>query len=161
MKKILLLSGAALLLTRLLTKGAGYKQFYEKMNYYQKIKVHSITLSGIMLKCDIEIHNPVSFSLTISKPLIRVFSNNTEIAHSAPDSAKVNILPKAVTKIPTIDILIPWSIDFAKIIAALGVKAVDIIKGGAGKQIGIKIKTVALMNVDGLKDITQTQEVVI
>lgn len=159
--KILLFGGGAWLLLKAFGKGSGYAHFYDKMNYYINVKLHSVKFNGITLKADIEIHNPVDVALTITKPTLRVYANDVEIGHSTPEDVKVPIAPRSVTKIPTITILLPWSLELGKLITAAGKRASDLIASGSNQEIGIRVTTKALFNVDGINDITQTTETVI
>lgn len=139
-------------------KGAGYAHFYDKMNYYIKARIHKINLAGITVKADIEIHNPTEVKISISKPVVRIYSDNVEIGHSNPENVNINILPNGVTMIPTIDIVIPWSTAVSKIIAAAGYSAAELMAGGTF-SLGIQVVIKSLFNVDGIRSVTQTNTI--
>lgn len=104
---VILWSIGGLLFFKYWNKGAGYAHFYEKMNYYIRARIHKVSLSGITVKADIEIHNPTDVKISITKPTVRVYSNGIEIGHSIPENVNIDILPMAVTRIPTIDLVLP------------------------------------------------------
>ena len=140
-------------------KGSGYAHFYEQMNYYIRGRIHKINLSGITVKADIEIHNPTEVKITITKPTVRVYSNNIEIGHSNPENIKIDIKPMAVTNIPTIDLQLPWSTELGKIVVNAGSSAAALIAGGTVDKIGINVEVKSLFNVDGMKNIIQSNKI--
>lgn len=144
---------------KLFAKGSGYAHFYEKMNYYIKARIHRVTLSGITVKANIEIHNPTDVKISITKPVVRAYSNNIEIGHSSPENVKIDILPNAVTQIPTIDLVLPWSVELGKIVAQAGTSVMELIQSGSIDAIGVNVVIKSLFNVDGIKSITQTNNV--
>lgn len=156
---VLLWGVGGLLLFKFWNKGAGYAHFYEKMNYYIKARIHKVSLSGITVKADIEIHNPTEVKISITKPTVRIYSSNIEIGHSAPENIKIDILPMAVTRIPTIDLVLPWSAELGKIIVSAGSSAAELIAGSTVNKIGINVTIKSLFNVDGIKSITQVNKI--
>lgn len=159
-----ILTGLAVFLgIKLFAKGTGLANFYDRMNYYIKARVHKINLSGITVHADIEIHNPTSTKLTLSKPTVRIYSirqSEIEIGHSSPSAEKIDIVANGVTKLPTIEIVLPWNAEIGTLVAAVGKNAAALIAGGV-QQLGINIRIKALFEVDGIKDITQTNDVTI
>lgn len=140
-------------------KGSGYAHFYDKMNYYIKARIHKVNLQGITVKADIEIHNPTDVKINISKPVVRAYSNNIEIGHSNPENVKFDILPNAVTNIPTIDLLLPWSTELGKIVVQAGSSAAELITYGSVESLGINVVIKSLFDVDGIKSIEQTNNI--
>jgi len=71
-------------------------------------RVHSINLGGITFRTEAAINNPSKDKVTITKPVVRVLSNNNLLTQSNAENKEIIIKPLGVTKIDTIELQINW-----------------------------------------------------
>jgi hypothetical protein len=71
-------------------------------------RVHSINLGGITFRTEAAINNPSKDKVTITKPVVRVLSNNNLLTQSNAENKEIIIKPLGVTKIDTIAVSINW-----------------------------------------------------
>ena len=72
-------------------------------------RIHKVDLSGIAFRTEIKLQNPTKNSMTISKPVVTMTSNGSNITSSNPESKSYTIKPLSVTMIDTIELVIPWT----------------------------------------------------
>jgi hypothetical protein len=73
-------------------------------------RVHSINLGGITFRTEVSINNPSKDTVTITKPVVSVKSNNNLLTQSNAENKEIIIKPLGVTQIDTIELQINWMI---------------------------------------------------
>ncbi len=72
-------------------------------------RIHKVDLNGIAFRTEIKLQNPTKNSMTITKPVVTMTSNGSNVSSSNPESKSYTIKPLSVTMIDTIELVIPWT----------------------------------------------------
>ncbi len=83
------------------------KKVGDKLDTKIKVMVHSINLSGVILRIDVTLINPTEGTLTIRQPYIKVLFNNKEVGTTELKDQKVIILPFKPKPLDPIYLTIP------------------------------------------------------
>ncbi len=150
--------------------GAGFVHLAKTSDTADKIDIHlenfgikkqgvngigAINIPGkVVFKADIKVSNPTSNDLVISKPYLKVFYKDTQIANSNASAEIINLKAKDTTYINDVDVefnaldVLPVMPDFLKYIA----------NRFTGKPSTRKVRVDILTTANGI-NATQTKEV--
>jgi len=99
--------------------------------------------NGLYFRTEVNIKNPTQKSITITKPVVTVTTNGKYITSSNPEQKKIVITPLAVTKIDTIELLVPLSV-LSGYISDIITKIPELISKTAGKK---KISVASVLSI--------------
>jgi len=99
--------------------------------------------NGLYFRTEVNIKNPTQKSITIIKPVVTVTTNGKYITSSNPEQKKIVITPLAVTKIDTIELLVPLSV-LSGYISDIITKIPELISKTAGKK---KISVASVLSI--------------
>lgn len=105
--KIGILGGLAFGVYKLL----GMKKISEKVvTSLSNPRIHAVDMRGLVIRTEIKVANPTRSKMTITKPVITLYTNGKYITSSKPENKEFKILPLAETLIDTIEVAVPWTI---------------------------------------------------
>lgn len=106
----------------------GMKTLYDKMGTaLYNPRIHKLDAKGIAFRSEIKIINPTKFTMTISKPVIKITTNGKPIGQNSPEQKVYDIKPQANTIIDTIEIVVPWTA-FPNYLVTIAAKIPTLIK---------------------------------
>jgi len=92
-------------------KVLGMKKISEKViTSLSNPRVHAIDLRGMVVRTEIKVDNPTRSRMTITKPVITLYTNGRYISSSKPENKIFRIEPLSQTVIDTIEMAVPWNI---------------------------------------------------
>lgn len=105
---------------------------------------------NLIINAEAQLINPKNFSLTVTKPTLRVSHNGTYLATSDPSDDKIQIAPNATTIIPYV-IKVPLSKYLLALILVSGTDFYNkLVSGNFDKlKLGIDLDVVAYMQIYG------------
>lgn len=145
---LLLLGGLSILGV----KGYNLYRWYEALGITFTGKISGYRNGNFILRCKAVLDNPKNFSITITKPTIRIYNGNTLLAKSAPSSQKVKIEKNAITTIDY-EIEVPaLSGELYRLLLQAGIGVAnyisDLIAGNnTAFSLGIELDTIAYMQL--------------
>ncbi len=72
-------------------------------------RIHKVDLKGIAFRTEIKIQNPTKNTISITKPVVTLYSNGKYITSNSPEQKNIVIEPLKTTDIDTIEIPITWT----------------------------------------------------
>lgn len=125
-------------------------KWYNTLGVLPKISFKKIEKNNLILDLKIVLDNPKGFSLSVTRPNIRLYLNGSLLTSSDYSSKKVKILPFAKTEIHY-EISIPITTTLIKEIATAGVTTVDQLRAGSSElKLGLNLETHAHFEVWGI-----------
>jgi len=119
-------------------------------------RIHKINLSGVYLHTEVAINNPSRNSVTITKPVVSLLSENKLLSQSNAENKSISIRPLGVTQIDTIELHLSWTM-IASMVANILPKIPAIIsayksgnKSGILSQLNMPLSMSFSTYVDGL-----------
>jgi hypothetical protein len=149
----LLILGGGLLALFTWKKLANLSTLQNELQYYITGRLQSISLSGIGVRLNMAIHNPTDVEVPMTKPVIRLYYNDIEIAATTPTQEVYTIERKTVTNIPNINMNIPLSMQLIEILQKAGVNIQQMIITKQLQPLGINLKAVAIFDIDNIKNV--------
>ena len=73
-------------------------------------RIHKIDLKGLAIRTEVNVSNPTKSSINITKPVITLTTKGKYITSTQPENKEIAISPMGVTKIDTIELIVPWTI---------------------------------------------------
>jgi hypothetical protein len=157
LKSILLVAGlfATLFVIRKVIK---LKTLENEVTYDITGKIHSIKTSGILVKMNMAIHNPTDISVIMTKPIIKLYTKNLEIANSKATNETYTLIPKGITNITNIELNIPLTTNLLNnILIPVGISLEKLLNSGRITTLGLELKAVAIFDIDNIKGIRKEE----
>jgi len=149
-KKPYLIAVIALIIGFLIYKVVQLYRWYNTLSVVPKISFKKVEGNNLILDLIIVLDNPKGFSLSITRPNIRLYLNNSLLTSSDYSSKKIKILPFAKTEI-NYEIQIPITATLVKEIVNAGVTTVDLLRAGNNNlKLGLNLETHAHFEVWGI-----------
>jgi len=149
-KKPYLIAVIALIIGFLIYKVVQLYRWYNTLSVVPKISFKKVEGNNLILDLIIVLDNPKGFSLSITRPNIRLYLNNSLLTSSDYSSKKIKILPFAKTEI-NYEIQIPITATLVKEIVNAGVTTVDLLRAGNNNlKLGLNLETHAYFEVWGI-----------
>lgn len=90
-------------------------------------RVHKVDLSGITIRTEVSISNPTRNTMSITQPVVTIYSNEKQVAQTTPQNIQTQIAPLSPTNLSTVELKLGW-MSLGSLVSGLVVKLPSIIK---------------------------------
>lgn len=90
-------------------------------------RVHKVDLTGITIRTEVSISNPTRNTMSITQPVVTIYSNEKQVAQTTPQNIQTQIAPLTPTNLSTVELKLGW-MSLGTLASGLVVKLPAIIK---------------------------------
>jgi hypothetical protein len=71
-------------------------------------RIHKVDLTGITIRTEVLISNPTRNTMSITQPVVTIYSNDKQVAQTIPQNIQNQINPLSETKLSTVELKLGW-----------------------------------------------------
>lgn len=71
-------------------------------------RVHKVDLTGITIRTEVSISNPTRNTMSITQPVVTIYSNEKQVAQTTPQNIQTQIAPLSPTNLSTVELKLGW-----------------------------------------------------
>lgn len=71
-------------------------------------RIHKVDLTGITIRTEVSISNPTRNTMSITQPVVTIYSNEKQVAQTTPQNIQTQIAPLSPTNLSTVELKLGW-----------------------------------------------------
>lgn len=90
-------------------------------------RIHKVDLTGITIRTEVSISNPTRNTMSITQPVVTIYSNEKQVAQTTPQNIQTQIAPLSPTNLSTVELKLGW-MSVASLASGIFSKLPEVIK---------------------------------